>query len=142
MSSMDLTRELGRTDAGRTDAGRSDADRTVAGHGHSVPGQLLTDDQVSSAVGTLAMLAEPTRLRLLWALREGELGVSALAEAAGTTPTAASQHLSKLRISGLVDQRAEGRARLYRLRGAHLRRLLDEVVAHTDHNLRGIPPDA
>ena len=128
MSFMNLTRELGR-------AG-------TAGHGHSAPGQPLTGDQVTSAVGTLAMLAEPTRLRLLWALREGELGVTALAEAAGCTPTAASQHLSKLRISGLVDQRAEGRARLYRLRGAHLHRLLDEVVAHTEHTLRGIPPDA
>jgi DNA-binding transcriptional ArsR family regulator len=109
---------------------------------HSVPGQPLSDAQVGTAVGVLAMLAEPTRLRLLWALREGELGVTALAEAAGCSPTAASQHLSKLRISGLVDQRAEGRARLYRLRGAHLRRLLDEVAAHADHALQGIPPHA
>jgi len=128
MWSMDLSAELDRPAA--------------ADHGHGVPGHPLTDDQVFTAVGTLAMLAEPTRLRLLWALREGELGVTALAEAAGCTPTAASQHLSKLRISGLVDQRANGRARLYRLRGAHLHRLLDEVVAHTDHALRGIPPHA
>jgi DNA-binding transcriptional ArsR family regulator len=122
---MNRARELGRPELS---------------HRHGVLGQPLTDDQVYSAVGTLTMLAEPTRLRLLWALREGELGVSALAETAGCTPTAASQHLSKLRISGLVDQRAEGRARLYRLRGAHLSRLLDEVIAHTDHALRGIPP--
>ena len=112
----------------------------AADHGHGAPGHPLTDQQVSTAVGSLTMLAEPTRLRLLWAMREGELGVTALAEAAACTRTAASQHLSKLRISGLVDQRAEGRARLYRLRGAHLRRLLEEVVAHTDHTLRGIPP--
>jgi DNA-binding transcriptional ArsR family regulator len=117
-------------------------DLTRADHRHSVPGQLLTDDQVAGVVGTLAMLAEPTRLRLLWALRDGELGVTALAEAAACTPTAASQHLSKLRLSGLVDQRADGRARLYRLRGAHLRRLLDEAIAQTDHTLRRIPPDA
>jgi DNA-binding transcriptional ArsR family regulator len=128
MSLMSLTRESGRPG--------------TAGHRHSAPGQPLSDDQVFNAVGTLAMLAEPTRLRLLWALREGERGVSALAEAAGCTPTAASQHLSKLRISGLVDQRAEGRARLYRLRGTHLHRLLDEVAAHADHALRGIPPDS
>jgi DNA-binding transcriptional ArsR family regulator len=94
---------------------------------------------VEVAVSHLAMLAEPTRLRLLWALREGELGVTALAQAARCTPTTASQHLSKLRMSGLVDQRAEGRARLYRLRGAHLRRLLDEVVGHAEHALNGIP---
>ncbi|SEK27005.1 ArsR/SmtB family transcription factor [Streptacidiphilus jiangxiensis] len=111
-------------------------------HRHATPGEPLADAQVGTAVAALAMLAEPTRLRLLWALREGELGVTALAEAAGCSPTAASQHLSKLRISGLVDQRAEGRARLYRLRGAHLRRLLDEVVAHADHTLHGLPPHA
>jgi DNA-binding transcriptional ArsR family regulator len=134
MSYMDRPRELDRPEAARDGPGNGQS------HGHGVPGQPLTDDQVAAAVGTLVMLAEPTRLRLLWALREGELGVTALAEAAGCTPTAASQHLSKLRISGLVDQRAEGRARLYRLRGAHLHRLLDEAVAHTDHTLRGIPP--
>ncbi len=111
----------------------------TAGHRHAAAGQPLSDAHVDVAVGHLAMLAEPTRLRLLWALREGELGVTALAQAARCTPTTASQHLSKLRMSGLVDQRAQGRARLYRLRGAHLRRLLDEVVGHAEHALNGIP---
>ena len=108
-------------------------------HRHAAAGQPLSDAHVEVAVSHLAMLAEPTRLRLLWALREGELGVTALAQAARCSPTTASQHLSKLRMSGLVDQRAEGRARLYRLRGAHLRRLLDEVVGHAEHALNGIP---
>jgi DNA-binding transcriptional ArsR family regulator len=112
---------------------------SAGGHRHPTAGQPLSDAHVEVAVSTLTMLAEPTRLRLLWALREGELGVTALAQAAGCTPTTASQHLSKLRLSGLVDQRADGRARLYRLRGAHLRRLLDEVVSHAEHALDGIP---
>ena len=99
----------------------------------------LTDAIADTAVGFLDMLAEPTRLRLLWVLRQGELGVSALAEAAGCTPTAASQHLAKLRLSGLVDQRAEGRARLYRLRGDHVRRLLEEAVGHAEHAVQDIP---
>jgi DNA-binding transcriptional ArsR family regulator len=123
---MDLTHELETTN--------------TTGHGHGMAGKPLADDQVATAVACLAMLAEPTRLRLLWALKDCELGVTALAEATGCTPTAASQHLSKLRLSGLVDQRADGRARLYRLRGAHLHRLLGEVLAHADHTLRGIPP--
>jgi DNA-binding transcriptional ArsR family regulator len=99
----------------------------------------LRAEHVETAVGYLAMLAEPTRLRLLWALREGELGVTALAEAAGCTPTAASQHLSKLRLAGVVEQRADGRARLYRLRGAHIRRLLDEALSHAEHAVDDIP---
>jgi DNA-binding transcriptional ArsR family regulator len=121
-------------------AGAVPADAAAVGHRHAAPGQPLSDAHVAVAVSHLAMLAEPTRLRLLWALREGELGVTALAEAARCTPTTASQHLSKLRMSGLVDQRAEGRARLYRLRGTHLCRLLDEAVGLAEHALGPVPP--
>ncbi|NUR57921.1 MAG: winged helix-turn-helix transcriptional regulator [Catenulispora sp.] len=110
----------------------------AAEHEHA-PATALPDPVVDTAVGLLDLLAEPTRLRLLWALRGGELGVTALAETAGCTPTAASQHLAKLRLGGLVEQRAQGRARLYRLRGGHLRRLLEEVAGHAEHAVRGIP---
>lgn len=102
-------------------------------------GPSLPDAHVQTAVAYLDMLAEPTRLRLLWALREGELGVSTLAETARCTPTAASQHLAKLRLAGLVEQRAEGRARYYRLRGDHIRRLLDEALSQAEHDIEGIP---
>src|SRR5258708_28590037 len=83
----------------------------------------LTEAHVRTTVAIMTMLAEPTRLRLLWALREGELGVSALAEAARCSPTAASQHLSKLRLAGPVHHRAEGRAPLYPPRRAPPSRL-------------------
>ena len=110
------------------------------GEHHKLPKSApLPDAVVETAVGFLDMLAEPTRLRLLWALRDGELGVGALATASNCTPTAASQHLAKLRLSGLVDQRADGRARLYRLRGQHIRRLVEEVVGHAEHAVEGIP---
>ncbi|MBU3066552.1 metalloregulator ArsR/SmtB family transcription factor [Nocardia sp. NEAU-G5] len=107
---------------------------TSAGHA-----ERLTEAQVGEAVQMLSMLAEPTRLRLLWALREEELGVTALAEAAGCSPTAASQHLSKLRLVGLVQQRADGRARLYRLSGGHVLRLLSEALAQAEHTVSNLP---
>jgi DNA-binding transcriptional ArsR family regulator len=108
-------------------------------HHRSALGRTLPDAHVQTAVAHLDMLAEPTRFRLLWALREGELGVSTLAETARCTPTAASQHLAKLRLAGLVDQRAEGRARYYRLRGDHIKRLLDEALGQAEHEVEGIP---
>ena len=114
--------------------GKETAPATLAGHD-----ERLTDVQVDQAVLMLSMLAEPTRLRLLWALRSDELGVSALAHAAECTPTAASQHLSKLRMVGLVHQRADGRARLYRLSGGHVLRLLAEALAQADHTVSGLP---
>jgi DNA-binding transcriptional ArsR family regulator len=114
--------------------GKATTRTTPAGHDDRLTGQ-----QVDQAVRMLSMLAEPTRLRLLWALREDELGVTALAEAAECTPTAASQHLSKLRLVGLVQQRADGRARLYRLSGGHVLRLLAEALAQADHTVSGRP---
>ncbi|MBR7826414.1 winged helix-turn-helix transcriptional regulator [Actinospica sp. MGRD01-02] len=108
-------------------------------HHRPALGRILPDAHVQFAVSYLDMLAEPTRLRLLWALRDGELGVSTLAETAGCTPTAASQHLAKLRLAGLVDQRAEGRARYYRLRGDHIKPLLDEALRQAEHAVENIP---
>lgn len=119
--------------------GRSGDAGTLPDHHDRLGADPLGDQQVLATVATLSMLAEPTRLRLLWALRNGECGVTALAAAAGCTPTAASQHLAKMRMSGLVATRADGRARLYRLSGGHVLRLLTEALAHADHAVSGQP---
>jgi len=59
-------------------------------------------------VTSFALLADPTRVRILWALRTGECDVAGLAEIAGCRPTVASPHLSKLRLAGLVEGTRDG----------------------------------
>ncbi len=98
-----------------------------------------TAEQVNAAVMSFALLADPTRVRVLWALRDGEQDVATLAEIAGCRPTVASQHLSKLRFAGLVEGTRQGRRVLYRLRGGHVRTLLTEALFHADHQVRGAP---
>jgi DNA-binding transcriptional ArsR family regulator len=98
-----------------------------------------TEDQVLAAVMSFALLAEPTRVRMLWSLRDAECDVASLAAAAECRPTVASQHLSKLRFAGLVEGRRDGRRVLYRLRGAHVRNLLIEALFHADHQISGQP---
>lgn len=95
--------------------------------------------QVEAAVASFAMLADPTRVRLLWALRDGERDVSSLAAAAGASPNTASQHLAKLRLAGLVATRRHGRRVYYTLRGGHVRNLLTEALFHADHQVSGLP---
>jgi DNA-binding transcriptional ArsR family regulator len=65
--------------------------------------------------------------------------VATLAGIAECRPTVASQHLSKLRLAGLVDARRDGRRMLYRIRGAHVRALLTEALFHADHQITGQP---
>jgi DNA-binding transcriptional ArsR family regulator len=98
-----------------------------------------TAEQVTAAAQSFSLLADPTRVRMLWALRDRELDVGSLAEVGSCRPTVASQHLSKLRLAGLVEGHRDGRRVLYRLRGAHVRTLLTEALFHADHQVSGAP---
>jgi DNA-binding transcriptional ArsR family regulator len=98
-----------------------------------------TTEQVNAAVTSFTLLADPTRVRMLWALREQDLDVATLARIADCRPTVASQHLSKLRFAGLVEATRDGRRMLYRIRGGHVRSLLAEALFHADHQITGQP---
>ena len=98
--------------------------------------------RLDTASETFRMLADPTRLHLLWLLTHGEADVTALAEATGASRTSISQHLAKLRFARLVDTRKDGRRVYYRLRDGHLGRLVREGINHADHRVTGEPPHA
>ncbi|BCW35345.1 transcriptional regulator [Arthrobacter sp. StoSoilA2] len=94
---------------------------------------------LESAAGTLRMLAEPTRLHLLWQLAQGPKSVTELVDEALVPRTVVSQHLAKLRLSGLVDTRKDGRHVIYSLHDGHLLRLIQETINHADHRITGEP---
>jgi DNA-binding transcriptional ArsR family regulator len=82
-------------------------------------------------------LSAPSRLRLLYALRDGEKGVGDLAEETGMTPSAASQQLRVLRHLRFVATRRDGRSILYRLHDDHVAVLLAEARNHLEHAAHG-----
>lgn len=79
------------------------------------------------------MLADATRVRLLWALTDGELAVNELALVVDKPPTAVSQHLAKLRMARLVRTRREGTRVFYRIENDHVRQLVQDAVFYADH---------
>lgn len=99
----------------------------------------LPDDTVIDelADGVFAVLADPSRLRLLVSLRAaGELCVCDLAVAAGMGESAASHALRLLRAHRVVKVRRAGRMAFYSLAAGHVRTMLDvalDHVHHTDH---------
>src|SRR5919199_4927224 len=102
--------------------------------------QHLPDDQVDLAVEVFRMLADATRIRLLWALTDAELPVNDLASRVGRSPTAVSQHLAKLRMARLVRTRREGTQVFYRLENDHVAQLVTDAVFNAEHAAGGIPP--
>ncbi len=69
---------------------------------------------MSQRVKLLSALADPTRLRILAALRENELSVAELQEVLGIGQSRISNHLAQLKSVGLLRDRREGQKAYYR----------------------------
>ena len=68
------------------------------------------------ALAVLEVIAEPTRRRILDAVRDRERSVTELVERVGMHQPGVSRHLKVLRDAGLVEVRRDAQRRLYRLR--------------------------
>jgi ArsR family transcriptional regulator, zinc-responsive transcriptional repressor len=96
-------------------------------------------DQVGLVVEVFRMLADPTRVRLLWTLIDGELSVNELADQVDKPAPSVSQHLAKLRMARLVGTRREGTTIFYRLENEHVRQLVVDAVFNAEHAGPGVP---
>ncbi len=85
------------------------------------------------------MLADPTRVRILWALVDRELSVNELAEQVGKPAPSVSQHLAKLRMARLVRPRRAGTTIYYSLENEHILRLVVDAVHNAEHAGPGVP---
>ena len=74
-----------------------------------------TAEQAARAVALLKSLSHEGRLQILCLLVDGELNVTQLAAALGTSPVSVSQQLMRLRAEGIVQTRREGKSVIYRL---------------------------
>jgi ArsR family transcriptional regulator len=87
----------------------------------------LTPELTELVAERFRALGEPMRLRLLNALRGGELGVSELVEETGATQANVSKHLQVLHRLGFVQRRKEGTAAFYSLADPDVFKLCDLV---------------
>ena len=109
-----------------------DADKQICGR--DPDGQY-----VELAVEVFAMLADATRIRLILALRDGEMSVNHLADIVGKSPAAVSQHLAKLRLARFVTTRQDGTRVFYRLENEHAKQLVSDAIFQAEHSLGGTP---
>jgi DNA-binding transcriptional ArsR family regulator len=80
-----------------------------------------------AAARLMKMLSSEQRLILLCRLIEGECSVGDLADYVSLAPSAASQHLSKLRAEGIVSTRREGQTIFYRIADPKAVRVIDTL---------------
>ncbi len=98
---------------------------------------LLPERAAQRLAATFAMLADPTRLKIVQALDQAELCVCDLAAATGLNRTTVSHQLRLLRGERLVKYRKEGRMAYYSLDDEHIATLLHMGLEHVGEELGG-----
>ena len=82
-------------------------------------------------------LADRTRRAIVMELTEGERTVGELADVLPVSQPAVSQHLKVLKHIGVVNDRAEGTRRIYRLNEAGVSALRDQLDMFWRRTLSG-----
>ncbi len=96
----------------------------------------LTTAEISDLSEIFAALADPTRVRIIYAIRETERSVGEIARLLRLSEPSVSQHLRRLRSLRIVRMRKDGRFRFYQLDDDHVATLLKVCLEH----VQCIPP--
>ena len=94
---------------------------------------LMDEEKVSFLCELFALLADPTRLRIVDALSRRDLCVRDLAAALSKTVSAVSHQLRLLRGARLVRNRRQGKLVIYSLDDEHVLRLFSAGLEHVEH---------
>jgi len=94
----------------------------------------LPDDELAAEVAaTFKILGDPTRVKILHLLSQGELCVHDLAVLLNASDSAVSHHLKILRMMRLIKGRKAGRQVYYSLDDEHVLNLLQACSVHVEH---------
>ncbi len=95
----------------------------------------------SALMDLFAVIADPTRRKMIDMLLGGELPAGAFVAAfPGVTQPAISQHLKVLRDTGMVDMRADRQRRLYSLKAEALAPLVAWLAPHVAPAAEAVEP--
>ena len=95
----------------------------------------MTPEMLELVAARFKALAEPTRLRILSVLREGERTVSDLVEATGLGQANVSKHLQLLHDLRYVERRREGLYAIYCLADEDVFALCDIVCGRIEREV-------
>ncbi len=95
-----------------------------------VPAVHVTTDEVEMLADLFSHTSDPTRLKVLLHLLEGEQCVCAISDKLDVSVSAVSHQLRRLRTGGLISRRKQGRHVYYSLADDHVRTLISVGLEH------------
>ena len=95
----------------------------------------ITDEALELIASWFRVLAEPSRLRILRALEEGERNITDLVAATGLTQANVSRHVQSLVDAGMVGRRREGLQAICFIADPTIAELCDRVCTNLQKRL-------
>ncbi len=89
----------------------------------------MSDELLELKASVLKALGQPTRLKILELLRNGERCVCEIFPAIQEEQSNVSRHLAMMKAAGILASRKQGQMVHYRVRDPHVFKLLDGVSA-------------
>ncbi len=99
-----------------------------------MPQTTVTPGTAFDLANLFAALSDPTRILILAALVEGEIGVGELVERLGLTKSAVSHQLRGLRDKRIIRTRKQGRNVFICLDDEHVMELFQRGLDHVQHS--------
>ncbi len=96
---------------------------------------MPSGEQVERVAALFKAISEPSRLKILFALRHGEMCVFHIVEAVGGAQSAVSHQLRLLKAAGMVKARRDGQNIAYSLADEHVVAVLELACTHLDCKL-------
>ena len=92
--------------------------------------QILGDSDLFKLSDLFKVISDPTRIKILFALKKDELCVCDISVILNMTQSAISHQLRTLRMCKLVTYRKEGKTVFYKLADEHVQRLFSQALEH------------
>ncbi len=92
--------------------------------------QMPDEDTLFDLAELFKIFGDSSRIKILFALLQGELTVTSISENLGMTQSAVSHQLRILKTNGLVKFRREGKNLFYSLSDNHVVSILNQGLDH------------
>lgn len=89
-------------------------------------------EALEKAANIFRVLGEPSRMKIVCSLLEGELCVCKIVETVGSAQSAVSHQLRVLKDNGIVRSRRDGQNVVYSVADEHVFRILQTGLAHAN----------
>ncbi|GAB2022525.1 metalloregulator ArsR/SmtB family transcription factor [Pseudolactococcus yaeyamensis] len=90
----------------------------------------ISNEVLTEIIHIHKILANPSRVKILLLLSEGQQNVSQISDAIGLEQSAASHQLKILKVHQLVTQARDGKTINYQIGDSHILQLLKLSIAH------------